>query len=704
MSEDTKISELISKSLHKALDPSESKLLEAHLEQNEEARKFAELSRLIQQSVDHKNQQLSSDDEESPGLSKDAQARLKESVSEAIKEKLSLSHAGIIETTLSATSNSAINQRTILRAQPYDQNQDQQRQLISRFRLIRRLGQGGLGNVWLARDERLNRTVAIKELRPEALESEKAWQRFHREAEITGHLEHPNVVPLYQFGVDQATAEPFYAMRFVGKRTLADAILEHHDRIEAGEADALSLHRLLTVFLDVCQAIAYAHSRGVIHRDIKPENVALDNFGQVIVLDWGLAKVQEDSELATKMTSATSINESTLAQTMDGDVIGTPLYMSPEQAAGQLDRIDDRTDVYGLGAILFSILTGHAPHERAAKSDSLNLESILKYIAESETPRTVDYCENVPSDLDAICRKAMAVKQHLRYETVQELAGVVERWIAGQSEKQSAYENLRMEGRELRADLKSSVRNLERNVRFGAGLPPIEQLIWAESDEDISIWRERLSSIFQGLLRANPDYHNIVYGKLTEGEFSEIVRVERHSSEHGSIRTVPRSRLRTDSANDYLSRLSSMKPGEVLTSLVCDPLCERSEGCESELGLLSGVPVYDDKTEEVFGYVMINCDIDSILRRQMSRRMNAAEIIVACDVFHTMMHTRSGQISEGTLTRPVAEVAPHFSEATKHLQKNLDYIDTTNSDIYGARLWFIPNQHGIMYLLKRKDA
>lgn len=691
MSDDKDISLLISQSLRRKLTRKESEQVESHLNSNDEARKFAELSRLIQKSVAGDPNQEAID--ESVQLTDDARERLKASVSGAIKEKLSLSQAGLIENTLPYDSAT----RKTVDGDPIDH-----RAVVSRFHLIRRLGQGGLGNVWLARDEKLNRTVAIKELNTDALQSPQAWQRFHREAEITGHLEHPNVVPLYQYGVDRMTGEPFYAMRFVGKRTLANAIEEFHDRSAIDEAGVLELHRLLTVFLDICQAIAYAHSRGVIHRDLKPENVALDNFGQVIVLDWGLAKVLEDSELASKMTGTPSVNESVLSQTMMGDVVGTPLYMSPEQASGQLNKIDEKTDVYGLGAILFSILTGKAPHEKSAATGGPDVDSVLKKIAEAETPSACDYQKCVPSELEAICTKAMARKQHLRFDSVQDLAEAVESWVAGQRGKQAAYDSLRMEGRELRADMQSRVRDLERNVRFASGLPPIEALISAESEEDIAIWRERLATIFQGLLKANPDYQSIVYCNMKDGKFSELVCVERHSNDATSIRVVPKSRLRAGSANDYISAVIGKKPDEVHTSLVCDPMCDLSKDCDEMVGLLSGVPVYDDLTEDVFGYVMINCNIDQMLRQQLSRRTASAEIVVACDIFHIMMHTKSGQVSEETLTKKVADETPYFSPAVEALQSTTDFIDETDNNVYGARLWFIPNQHGLMYLLRRK--
>jgi len=296
----------------------------------------------------------------------------------------------------------------------------------------------------------------------------------------------------------------------------------------------------------------------------------------------------------------------------------------------------------------------------------------------------------------------MSHKRHLRFEAVQELASTVESWMAGQSDKQTGYDNLRMEGRELRADLQSSVENLERNVRFSAGLPPIEQLIHVDADEEIAVWRERLASIFSGLLRANPHYQSIVYSRIVDKDFTELVRVERHSTDQTSIRIVPRSRLRTDKISGYIKSVVEQKPEEVLTSLVEDPLCERTNGCAETVGLLSATPVFDNKTEDIYGVVMINCDLNSLLRQQMNRRMSASEIIIACDVFHNMMHSVGGQISEETVSKPVAETSPYFLPAIETLQSESEFIDTTNSDVYGARLWLIPNKHGLMYLLKRK--
>ncbi len=697
---DKKVSQLISKSMRAKLTTEESELVKQNLEVSEESKRFAQLSELIQGSVALGAGEAVKDESGRYGkLSNDSRQRMQESVSEAIEEKSRLSQAGLIEGNqqYAPTIAKASDLTNVAGQSPIGE----ERRLSSRFRLTRRLGQGGLGNVWLARDEKLNRSVAIKELNSEALESPIAWQRFHREAEITGHLEHPNVVPLYQFGEDATTGEPFYAMRFVGKRTLADAIVEHYDRAEAGEDCSLGLHRLLSVFLDICQAIAYAHSRGVIHRDIKPENVALDNFGQVIVLDWGLAKILEDGELATKLTANVVLSDSALTNTLQGDIVGTPLYMAPEQAAGDLDKVDDKTDIYGLGAVLFSILTGSAPHQNSVPGGENMLADILKTISEGETPRVRQFKKCTPFELDEICGKAMAHKRHLRFDAVTDLATAIESWMAGQSKKKASYDNLRMEGRELRAELQSSVRDLERNVRFMSTLPPIQELIGVGNDEECQTWRDRLSTIFRGLLRANPDYQNVVYSRIDGEQFSELVRVERHSQDATSLRNVPRTRLRMDQLSEHMRLLEKRQPEEVLTSLVCDPMCDRSESCKETVGLVVGVPVYNDVTEEIFGVVMINYNVDQFLRRQLGRRSSSAEVVVACDVFHIMMHSQANQIVESTLTKKVAAEAPQFVSAIEALQTDLEFIDEDNADIYGARLWLVPDKHGIMYLLKQ---
>lgn len=299
----------------------------------------------------------------------------------------------------------------------------------SRYTWIREVGEGGLGKVWLARDNNLAREVAIKEIKP-GFESSQSVRRLIKEAQITGQLQHPNIVPVYEV---IRGGRPFYAMKLVDGETLSDAIQRHHAQRRAGHADRLSLPRLLNAFVNVCEALAYAHSRGVIHRDLKPQNVVLGGYGEVIVLDWGLAKVMGESD-----DDAPPIALSPDAQTdltRAGATFGTPAYMAPEQAAGRIDLIDPRTDIFGLGAMLFEILTGQPPYL------GKDITELLNRIITGEAPRArsvgtrKDGIPFVPAALDTICGKAMAKWRSHRYPTAVELARDVQLWLAESSEE-----------------------------------------------------------------------------------------------------------------------------------------------------------------------------------------------------------------------------------------------------------------------------
>jgi serine/threonine protein kinase len=242
---------------------------------------------------------------------------------------------------------------------------------------------GGIGQVWVARDQSIGRQVALKELRPDRVGNADLRTHFLTEARITGKLEHPGIVPVYEVAWNPADGQPFYAMRFIKGATRCQAAADYHQKRRQGQARPLDLRGLLDVFVSVCNVVAYAHSRGVLHRDLKGQNVVLGNYGEVFVLDWGLAKVvgtaarpaaaaaepPGDLVPAAAQGGVTHVfpdihfhPESPSPQvTVEGQVLGTPGYMAPEQAAGQPEQVDERTDVYGLGAILYEILTGQAP-------------------------------------------------------------------------------------------------------------------------------------------------------------------------------------------------------------------------------------------------------------------------------------------------------------------------------------------------------
>jgi|GEM_PF-1089432 len=310
----------------------------------------------------------------------------------------------------------------------------QYRKIGARYTLLRKLGQGGLGIVWLARDENLRRYVAVKEITHQLRDDEQASAHFRREAEITGRLEHPGIVPIYQFGTDEETGRGFYTMRFLGKRTLHDAIVEFHERRDSGKDEPMMMHRMLTAFVNVCQAVAHAHSRNVIHRDLKPENIALNSFGQVVLLDWGLAKINDDTGMYDVDGESEPGDLHNVGSTLAGRVLGTPLYMAPEQAAGRLEEVDHLTDIYGLGGILFAILTGIAPHEEAFENGDRKATAadVFSTILSQKMKSPKELIPDVPAELDAICKKALQPKRYLRYDSASSLAEEIQRYMVGE--------------------------------------------------------------------------------------------------------------------------------------------------------------------------------------------------------------------------------------------------------------------------------
>jgi tetratricopeptide (TPR) repeat protein len=293
-----------------------------------------------------------------------------------------------------------------------------------RYTLTRLHAKGGLGQVWLARDADLGREVALKELLGERAGDPSLTARFLEEAKITGQLEHPNIVPVYELARSEVdSAPPFYTMRFIRGNTLEGAIKNYHCKRLTKEAGPLELRELLGHFVAVCNAISYAHSRGVLHRDLKPSNIIVGDFGEVIVLDWGLAKLKGADEPARSLAPVAVGEEPSRRATEQGQVLGTPSYMPPEQAEGRLEMVDERSDVYALGAILYDLLTGEPPF------DGPDTVTVLRRVVRDQPVAPRRTVPETSSALEAICLQALAKKPSDRYASAKSLAQDVQRWL-----------------------------------------------------------------------------------------------------------------------------------------------------------------------------------------------------------------------------------------------------------------------------------
>jgi tetratricopeptide (TPR) repeat protein/tRNA A-37 threonylcarbamoyl transferase component Bud32 len=308
-----------------------------------------------------------------------------------------------------------------------------------RYQPLRFHARGALGEVHVALDAELHREVALKRIQPPRADDPDSRRRFLLEAEITGRLEHPGIVPVYGL-VQDADGQPCYAMRFIQGESLQEAIKRFHEADKGGRDPgerSLALRQLLSRFIAVCNAVAYAHSRGIVHRDLKPANVMLGKYGETLLVDWGLAKAVARGE------EARAGGEDTLAPTATGDgngtamgqAVGTPAYMSPEQASGRWDLVGPASDIYGLGATLYAVLTGQPPFK--GEPGALPPGALLERVKRGEFPRPRKRKAAVPPPLEAVCLKAMARKPEDRYATALGLAADVEHWLA--DEPVSAY-------------------------------------------------------------------------------------------------------------------------------------------------------------------------------------------------------------------------------------------------------------------------
>src|SRR5262245_46781524 len=293
------------------------------------------------------------------------------------------------------------------------------RRIGDRYQLLGEIARGGMGVILKGRDPHLGRDLAIKVLKSELTGKPAAEQRFVEEAQVGGQLQHPGIVPVYDLG-RFADGRPYFTMKLVKGRTLAALLTERADL-------TTDRGRFLKVFEQVAQTIAYAHSRGVIHRDLKPANVMIGNFGEVQVMDCGLAKVlpqggiadEEKANRGAKPSSDSQVEPTVIrtarvgsigSETMAGSILGTLAFMPPEQAGGEIDKLDERADVFGLGAILCVILTGDPPYV----GDDGEAIRLLAIRGELDDAFARLDASGTDAELAGLCKRCLSAKREAR--------------------------------------------------------------------------------------------------------------------------------------------------------------------------------------------------------------------------------------------------------------------------------------------------
>ncbi|MEZ4321688.1 MAG: bifunctional serine/threonine-protein kinase/formylglycine-generating enzyme family protein [Myxococcota bacterium] len=342
--------------------------------------------------------------------------------------------------------------------------------LAGRYEDLGVLGKGGMGEVRRVRDTVLGRTLAMKLVHESLLGNAAGLARFTEEAQATAQLQHPGIIPVHDLGrLDDGRL--WFTMLEVRGRTLSSVIREVHD---ASEPATWTFRRLVNAIASVCQAVGYAHARGVVHRDLKPDNVMVGTAGEVYVLDWGIAKLSGVADDGHEPVRADARSDATRV----GRVTGTPVYMSPEQARGQ--PVDSRSDVYSLGAVLYEALCGSRPYRGDART-------VIGLVRAGPPPSVRDHSgASLPDELVAACERAMARDPQVRFPDASALASELEAWLDGARRREQALDLTRRAlGGESRADLLRARAEVLRShaADLLAGLPP-----WTPTSEKAEGW------------------------------------------------------------------------------------------------------------------------------------------------------------------------------------------------------------------------
>jgi serine/threonine protein kinase/formylglycine-generating enzyme required for sulfatase activity len=467
------------------------------------------------------------------------------------------------------------------------------------------MGAGGMGEVRRVRDRELGRTCAYKVIKPDLQSKPSVVARFVEEAEVAAQLQHPNIPPVYDAG-RLPDGRPWFTMKEVRGQTLNDLIREVH---AAGVSDA-AFRRLGDVFAKVCDGVGYAHERGVVHRDLKPENVMVGAHGEVLVLDWGLAKVVgrpdralDEGDLEPEVASTRSADES--QKTRMGGVLGTAAYMPPEQARGEVDRLDARSDVYGLGAMLYEILSGRPPYE------GRDARAVLRQVLAGppDPPRRatgsaggatftfgVEELESeveslaLPAELVALCERCMAREPSERPPDGAAVAVAARAWLDGAKKRENALlvvtaaeavvaemASLRERATTLRAEgdaLLAAVEPWEPEEAKAAG--------WARQDaaeraeREASLLELKREALLQGALTHAPELPE-AHAALAELELSRHQSAERSREERQGAQAELRLRDHVDAlpeGHEVRRRAAAYLKGDGALTLITEPEAE----------------------------------------------------------------------------------------------------------------------------------
>ena len=453
----------------------------------------------------------------------------------------------------------------------------------SGFSVQQLIGQGGMGTVYAAQDLQLQARVAMKVLHEELLLSEHYQHRFVEEACVAAQLTHPNIPPIHQLGI-LPDGRPYFTMREIQGTSLRTEL----DELYAPEhtPESRHQHHLVEVFHSVCEAMAYAHSKNIIHRDLKPANIMLGRFGQVWVVDWGLVKRLDKAEDQPPVTT-TNYPKNNNYQTEYGTIEGTPAYMSPEQALGEINNLTARSDVYALGCILYEVISGRKAYHGEDTLDVLNkvIHGTRQALADPTLPRTstTGAWVHPPKALIDICDKAMHQEPNKRYPSAAELAIAIKDWLDGKHREERAQELLQqaldciIQATKVAAQSQQLLAQSAEQLKAIPRYAPIEtkRSAWQQEDQGkrLAQQAERLEAQQEHLLLMALQYHPNLFP--AHEKLLELYQ-KRHQNAERQAKTVESELLAEKlgwhlaalpTTNPYRQRLETYLQGDGLVSL-----------------------------------------------------------------------------------------------------------------------------------------